>query len=117
MILECIYSCKSHKLVLLSYFEDRATYVINILRTIAAGCLLHNIQEEGEQELDSEGKVLPTLCNLALFYILTSMRSIPSSWIKAHHAEKHPFLLQQSGKVRYQWTPHCKAGFARLHVV
>lgn len=66
--------------------------MINILRTIAAGCLLHNIQEEGEQELDSEGKVLPTLCNLALFYILTSLRSIPRSWIKAHHAEKTSFL-------------------------
>lgn len=116
ILLECIYSCRSPKLVLLSYSEDRQ-YMITTLRTIAAGFLLHTIQEEGEQEVDSEGRVPPTPFSLALLYILTSLRSIPSSCIKAHHAEKHPFLLQQSRKVRCQWTPYCKAGFARLPVV
>lgn len=102
----------------LSYSEESAMCVITTLRKIAAGLPLYDIQEEGEQELDSEGRVFPpTLCKFALLYILTSLKSISSSWIKAHHAEKDPFLLQQSGKVRCQWTPYCKAGFARLHAV
>jgi len=63
--------------------------------------LLHNIQEEEEQELISEGRVTPTPCSLALLYILTSLRSIPSSWMKAYHADKHSFLLQHSEKVRF----------------
>lgn len=91
--------------------------MITTLRKIAAGLPLHNVQEEGEQELESEGRVFPTPCKFALLYMLTSLKSIASSWIEAHRAEKHPSLLQQSGKVRCQWTPYGKVWFARLRVV
>lgn len=50
---------QNRELVLLSYSEDSATFVITMLRKIVAGPPLHSVQEEGEQELDQSAEYSP----------------------------------------------------------
>lgn len=123
LFLECNYFCRSHNLVLLSYSEDQATYIVSILRTIAAGCPLRNTQEEGEWELDWEGRVslhhaISPCCTYSFHWAFQELdqiqKNIFSCYNKTGRWDVSGLLIARWGLLRFMLFDHVAPSLVRL---